>query len=95
MNSFFKEEGRRKKEEGRRKKEEGKNNSMAPDLTKLEVRSQKLEVNPPLAPPPPRRGGEVGDLSRPPKIFRLKRRGFRPNYFDKCLLHFIEWRSRG
>ncbi|NEN87661.1 MAG: hypothetical protein F6K48_01490 [Okeania sp. SIO3H1] len=39
-----------------------------------EVRSQKSEVNPPLAPPPPNPpltppllGGEVGDLSFAPK----------------------------
>ncbi|NEO57033.1 MAG: hypothetical protein F6K54_30560 [Okeania sp. SIO3B5] len=49
-------------------------------LTNSEVRSQKSEVNQPLTPAnppltPPRRGGEVGDLSNPPKTFPLKRRG--------------------
>ncbi|MDY7002725.1 MAG: hypothetical protein SWX82_01770 [Cyanobacteriota bacterium] len=39
-----------------------------------EVRSQKSEVRSYFC---------NGDLSLTPKIFRLKRRGFRPNYFDK------------
>ncbi|NES71507.1 MAG: hypothetical protein F6K24_43070 [Okeania sp. SIO2D1] len=42
---------------------------------------RESEVNPPLAPPPPLLGGEVGDLSPAPKILRLKRRGFRPMLF--------------
>ncbi|NET24502.1 hypothetical protein [Okeania sp. SIO1I7] len=56
-----------KKEEGRRKKEEGRRKKKWMGLTKSEVKSQKSEVNPPLAPPPPLLGGEVGDLSFAPK----------------------------
>ncbi|NEQ39232.1 MAG: hypothetical protein F6K40_24465 [Okeania sp. SIO3I5] len=42
-----------------------------------EVRSQKSEVRSYFC---------NGDLSNSPKIFCLKRRGFRPNYFDNLLL---------
>ncbi|NEP04198.1 MAG: hypothetical protein F6K34_04810 [Okeania sp. SIO4D6] len=66
------------KEEGRGKKEEGRRQKAeGGGLTKSEVRSQKSEV---------RSYFFNGDLT---KIFRLKRRVFRPNYFDKEL---IIWR---
>ena len=42
-----------------------------------EVRSQKSEI---------RSYFFKEDLSKPPKIFRLKKWGFRPNYFDKNVL---------